>query len=116
MRRGEIRLVNLDPVVGSEANKRRPAVIISNDQATLQATVLGRGVVTVVPLTSNTEKIYLFQVALPKGRTGLKKDSKTQAEQIRSLDVTRIGPMLGMVPPDLMAEIDETLKLQLGLG
>lgn len=116
MRRGEIRLVELDPAVGREAKKTRPAVIVSNDQAARQVAVLNRGVVTVVPLTSNTEKVYLFQTLLPKGRTGLSKDSKAQAEQIRSLDVGRIGPQLGIVPPDLLGEIDETLRLHLGSG
>lgn len=116
MRRGEIRLVDLDPTVGTEAKKRRPAVIVSNDQAARQVAVLNRGVVTVVPLTSNTENVYLFQTFLSKDRTGLKKDSKAQSEQIRSLDVSRVGPLLGIVPPDLMGEIDETLRVHLGLG
>lgn len=116
MRRGEIRLVELDPVVGAEAKKRRPAVIVSNDQAVRQVAVLNSGVVAVVPLTSNTEKVYLFQTLLPKDRTGLKKDSKAQSEQIRAVDVSRIGPHLGIVPPDLLREIDETLRLHLGLG
>lgn len=39
MRRGEIRLVNLDPVVGSEANKQRRAVVVSNDQAEIDQTL-----------------------------------------------------------------------------
>ena len=116
MRRGEIRLVELDPAVGAEAKKRRPAVIVSTDEAVRQVAVLNRGVVTVVPLTSNTEKVYLFQTLLPKDRTGLGRDSKAQSEQIRALDVSRIGPRAGMVPPDLMGEIDETLRLHLGLG
>jgi len=59
MRRGEIRLVNLDPIRGAEANKPRPAVIVSNDGANSTAQRLGRGVVTVVPATSNTERVYL---------------------------------------------------------
>ncbi len=51
MLRGEIRLADLDPVRGSEANKRRPVVIVSNDRANSVAARLGRGVVTVVPVT-----------------------------------------------------------------
>ena len=49
MRRGEIRLIDPEPVRGAEANKRRPAVIVSNDGANMAAQRLGRGVVTVVP-------------------------------------------------------------------
>ena len=47
MLRGEIRVVNLEPVVGSEADKRRPAVIVSNDDANATAAMLGRGIVTI---------------------------------------------------------------------
>jgi mRNA interferase MazF len=51
MLRGEILLVDLEPVRGAEANKRRPAVVVSNDGANASASKLGRGVVTVVPVT-----------------------------------------------------------------
>ena len=60
MLRGEIRVVNLEPVVGSEADKRRPAVIVSNDDANATAAMLGRGVVTIVPITSSTERVLPF--------------------------------------------------------
>ena len=58
MLRGEIRLVNLDPVVGAEASKRRPAVIVSNDSANAIAARVVRGVVTVVPVTSDVERVH----------------------------------------------------------
>ena len=74
MRRGEIRIVDLDPLKGSEANKRRPAVIVSNDGANTTAERLGRGVVTIVPVTSNTEMVHPFQVPLPAAETGLELD------------------------------------------
>ena len=64
MRRGEVRWVDLDPVLGSESGKRRPAVIVSNDGANTTASRLGRGVITVVPVTSNTTRVYPFQVLL----------------------------------------------------
>ena len=51
MRRGEIRLVDLEPGRGSEADKTRPAVIVSNDGANAAAARSGRGVLTVVPVT-----------------------------------------------------------------
>ncbi len=84
MRRGEIREVDLDPVRGSEANERRPAVIVSNDAANATAEQLGRGVVSVVPVTTNVERVYPFQVLLPAAETGLPADSKAQVEQVRS--------------------------------
>jgi mRNA interferase MazF len=115
MLRGEIRLVNLDPVIGAEANKRRPAVIVSNDGANAAEARLGRGVVTVVPVTSNVTQVYPFQVRLSTTATGLRTESKAQAEQVRSVAVQRIGPRVGRVPADLMDEIDEALRLHLAL-
>jgi mRNA interferase MazF len=115
IRRGDIHTVDLDPVRGSEANKRRPAVIVSNDAANATAGRLGRGVITVVPVTSNIERVYQFQVLLPAEETGLDRDSKAQAEQVRSIAVERVGDRLGVVPRAVMLDIDEALRLHLGL-
>lgn len=115
MRRGEIRLVDLDPARGAEADKRRPAVIVSNDGANSTAMSLGRGVVTVVPVTSNTARVYPFQVLLPASRTGLGRDSKAQAEQLRSVAVERIGERIGLVPAGILSMLDEALRLHLAL-
>jgi mRNA interferase MazF len=115
MLRGEIRLVDLDPARHAEANKRRPAVIVSNDRANATAARLGRGVVTIVPVTSNLANIYPFQTALPAAETGLRVDAKAQAEQIRSVSVERVGPPLGFVPEHLMAHLDDALRLHLQL-
>lgn len=115
MRRGEIRLADLDPARGGETRKRRPAVIVSNDRANLTAARLGRGVVTVVPVTSNTDRIFPFQTLLPAATTGLRHDSKAQAEQVRSIAVERLGAVLGHVPADVMGELDNALRLHLQL-
>lgn len=115
MRRGEIHVVNLEPAKSGEANKRRPAVIVSNDGANVAAERSGRGVITVVPVTSNVSRVYPFQVLLPAILTGLDYDSKAQAEQVRSISVERIGSPIGVVPQDLMAELDEALRLHLAL-
>lgn len=115
MRRGEIRLVDLAPVIGAEASKRRPAVIVSNDGANTSAERLGRGVVTVVPVTSNVRRVYPFQVLLPPARTGLERPSKAQAEQVRSIAVERVGPRVGTLTPGLIRALDEALRLHLAL-
>ena len=115
MRRGEIRIVNLDPVVGSESARRRPAVIVSNDGANTSAARLGRGVVTVVPITSSTDRVYPFQTLLEAADTGLDRDSKAQAEQVRAVAVERIGDLVGAVPFDAMSQLDEALRLHLAL-
>ena len=108
-------MVELDPTRGSEASKRRPAVIVSNDGANATATRLGRGVVTVIPITSNIQRVYPFQVLLPAEATGLEQDSKAQAEQIRSVAVERVDQQVGQVPATIMLDIDEALRLHLAL-
>jgi mRNA interferase MazF len=115
MRRGEIVTVTLDPVRGLEASKTRPAVVVSNDAANATATRLGRGVITVVPVTSNTARIYPFQVLLPAGQTGLPQDSKAQAEQVRSVAVERVGRQVGRLPAALVSELDQALRIHLSL-
>ena len=115
MRRGEIRLVDLEPVRGAKADKRRPAVIVSNDGANTSAERLGRGVVTVVPVTSNVRRIYPFQVLLAAAESGLSIDSKAQAEQVRAIAVERVGAVVGTVPPLTMLALDEALRLHLAL-
>ncbi len=115
MERGEIRLVDLDPVRGAEANKRRPAVLVSNDGANAMAASLGRGVVTVVPVTSNVERVYPFQVFISAPESGLDRDSKAQAEQVRSVAVERIGQAIGRLTPLDLERLDDALRLHLAL-
>ena len=115
MRRGDIRMVDLDPVRGNEANKRRPAVVVSNDRANATAERLGRGVVTVVPVTSNVSRVFPFQTLLTAAECGLPVDSKAQAEQVRSVAWERLGAVVGRVPGRIMGEVDEALRLHLQL-
>ena len=115
MRRGDVVWVDLDPAQGAEASKLRPAVVVSNDGANTTADRLGRGVLTVVPVTSNTERVYPFQVLIPTERSGLPRESKAQAEQVRALTVGRVRRVVGRLPDDLMARLDDALRLHLGL-
>ncbi len=98
-----------------EARKTRPAVVVSNDAANATATRLGRGVVTVVPVTSSIGRVYPFQVLLPTRQTGLPRDSKAQAEQLRIVAVERVGQRIGRLTPVLAAELDQALRLHLSL-
>jgi mRNA interferase MazF len=113
--RGAIFLVNLDPARSSEANKQRPAIIVSNDGANSAAERNGQGVITVVPVTSNITRVYPFQVLLPAEVSGLSVDSKAQAEQVRAISIDRLGAAIGEVPHKLMEELDEALRLHLAL-
>lgn len=117
MRRGEVWLVDLNPVRGSEANKTRPVVIVSNDARNRVSQRSGRGVITVVPLTSSTARVLPFQVFIaPDANNGLVVESKAQAEQVRSVDVERFVARRGRVDAATLARLDQALILQLDLA
>lgn len=115
LRRGDVCWVDFDPVRGSEANKRRPAIVVSNDGANATAERLGRGVVTAVPITSNTSAVHPFQVFLPSDSCGLTAPSKAQAEQVRAVAYERLGGVIGRLPWALLDELDDALRLHLAL-
>ena len=115
MLRGGIRLVNLDPAISGEADKFRPAVVVSNDVLNNATRALDRGVVTVVPITSNIHKVYPFQVRLQRKVTGLSVDSKAQVEQIRAVAISRLGKRVGRLSADLEEDLNVALKLHLAL-
>lgn len=114
MLRGEVYLVDFEPTVGHEANKTRPAVIVSNDLANQSAAIHG-GVVTVVPITSNTTNVYPFQTLLDADETGLRLDSKTQPEQIRTISVHRLSRRIAQLSHQQISELDEAIRIQLDL-
>ena len=114
-RRGEIWLVDLAVPLGAEAAFRRPAVVVSNNAANESAAAMGRGVVTVVPVTGNVRRVYPFQVLLGARPCGLRQDSKAQAEQIRAIAVERLRGRVGRVPRKIMIEIDAAIRLHLSL-
>ena len=115
MRRSEIRMVDFSVPRGAEAAFRRPAVVVSNDGANRIASSLGRGVITVVPITSSVVRVYPFQVELPARVCGLPRDSKAQAEQVRAVAVQCIDSRIGRVPAEYMDRIDDALRLHLDL-
>lgn len=111
MKRGEIFLATLDPTRGSGIRKTRPVIIVSNDAANRAAAL-----VTVVPLTSNISIVHPFEVKLGARETGLSKDSKAMAQQVRTIDRTRLGALRkGMVPAPRMRQVDDALRLHLDL-
>jgi mRNA interferase MazF len=117
-RTGVVAAIDRNPPVPSCPSRtgRSLAAVQENDAANAAAGRHGRGVVTVLPVTSNVvARVYPFQALLPSDDTGLPMDSKAQAEQVRSVDVRRIGRRLGEVPPLLMSEVDAALRLHLEL-
>lgn len=108
MNRGDVYWVDLDPVQGSEAAKRRPCVIVSNDANNRAAAT-----VTVVPVTSNVQRIYPFEVDL---EDLLDRPSKAQAHQVRTVSKTRfLGTAIATLPSHLAEELDHALRLHLAL-
>jgi mRNA interferase MazF len=107
--------VNLGVGEGSEQQKRRPAVVLSNQSANESALLLGQGVVTVIPLTTRAGDPYPFQASVPQTVSGLSHDSIAQAEQIRSVDIRRIEPTRHVLPKGVLGEIEQAVKIHLAL-
>ena len=108
IRRGDVFLVNLDPVVGSEIGKTRPAVVLQNELANQTSPT-----VTVAPISSNTRRVFPFQVPLAAGEGGLERDSKVLCEQIRTLSRRRLLQQLGSLPAERLEEIRTALDRHL---
>lgn len=110
-RRGDVLWVNLDPAIGSEIRKKRPTVVVSNDAANRRYHQL-----TVIPLTSQkVNAIEPFQVFVDREESGLSKDSKALAEQVRTVSKRRFGRRTGHLGQDTMQKIAEALKVHLDL-
>ena len=109
--RGGIYLAALDPVIGKELSKTRPVAVVSNDKNNAFS-----GTVTILPITSkNIRKMYPFEVLLRKGTGNLPKNSKVKADQIRTLDKSRIVKFIGMLEYSHIAQVEEAMKVHLAL-
>jgi mRNA interferase MazF len=106
MKRGDVWWVAFDPSVGSEIQKTRPAVIVSNDAANRN---LGR--VVVVPLTSNTDRLYPGEALVSIAG----QNAKAMADQIMAADKTRLKSQLGTIGKTDMVAIEGAILVHLGL-
>ena len=113
--RGEVVWVRFSAGEGSEPDKTRPCIVVSNDGANSSAARHNRGVITVVPLTASRSVALPHQVALSRGASGLGEDSVAQIEQVRAVDVSRIAPTGREVNPLVMDQIDAALRVHLQL-
>jgi mRNA interferase MazF len=105
-RRGDVYWVNLDPVVGSEIRKTRPAVIVSNDSCNRYGTR-----VVVLPITSNVESLYPGEAIVEvKGKQG-----RALGDQIRSIDQSRLKARAGRLTAEEMSRVEEALAITLDL-
>lgn len=111
MKRGEIYFANLDPTIGAEIQKKRPVLIVSNNANNKMSSL-----VTVIPITSNTKKVYPFEVLLDTKDSGLSKPSKAQSHQIRTISKIRMqGARAGVVTHKIMLQVDSSIKLHLDI-
>ncbi|HWQ13815.1 MAG TPA: type II toxin-antitoxin system PemK/MazF family toxin [Roseiflexaceae bacterium] len=110
-RRGEIYWVALDPAVGSEIAKTRPALIISNDIGNQYA---ARVIVALIS-SGGTAKVYPFEVRVAAGEGGLERDSKVLLDQIRTVDKSRLSRRIGALTPERMEEVDRAIRRSLAV-
>lgn len=115
LRRGDLVLAELDPVVRPEQGKVRPCLVVTNDDSNAIVSATGQGMVALVPLTSNVDRVLPFQVLIPAADAGLARDSKAQTEQLRAVSVRRIVRSIGSVSRETLAVVDEALRIHLAL-
>ena len=105
-RRGDVYWVGLDPVVGTEIRKTRPAVVVSNDSCNRYGTR-----VVVLPITSNVDSLFPGEALVKiKGKPG-----RALGDQIRSIDKSRLKTRLGVLTATEMVRVDEALAITLSL-
>ncbi len=106
-KRGDVYWVVLDPTLGSEIKKTRPAVIVSNNSCNAYGSR-----VVVLPLTSNVESLYPGEALISvKG-----KPSRALGDQIRSLDKSRLGARIDTISQDELSAVEDAVRITLGLG
>ncbi len=112
-KRGEIHLTALDPTIGHEIRKTRPALVIQNDVSNRYSQVT-----MVAPITSTVRlPLSPLHVLLPAGgATGLAVASVALFNQVRTVDRRRLVKRLGRIDGALMNQVDEAIRVAFGLA
>lgn len=101
----------MEPVVGAEIGKRRPVLVVSNDESNQFSDT-----VTIVPLTSQPpRRKYLYEVIVPQGTASLSRASRAKANQIRTISKLRLLKLVGDLPSRYYPEIHRALAVHLNM-
>ena len=111
LKRGDIFLVDLEPVRGSEQGKCRPALIIQNDLGNTYSPVTIIAAITSKKFNSE----YPTNLNILSSRSNLEYDSTILLNQIRTIDKSRIIKFLGKLDEEDMKKVDLILKISLDL-
>jgi mRNA interferase MazF len=106
-RRGDVYWVALDPTLGTEIRKTRPAVVVSNDSCNTHGTR-----VVVLPVTSNVSSLYPGEAQIEIGR----RPARALGDHIRSIDKRRLRGRIGRLTQDELHAVDDALRITLALG
>jgi len=109
--RGEVYWVRLDPTIGTEMSKTRPAVIISNNVGNeLSARVI------IAPMTSQgTRRVFPFEVLVPAGEAGVRETGKVALDEIRSVEKVRLGDRIGALPAARVEQLNRAIRVSLAM-
>ena len=109
--RGEVVRVRLDPTEGSEIRKTRPCVVVQRDAANR-----GGRTTIVCPLSAAAGKRPgTLVVPVPAGIGGTTKESVVMCAQVRMVDQVRVLESIGMLPPDILEQVNAGLRAVLDL-
>lgn len=108
--RGEIYIADLDPVVGSEQGGERPVLVIQNNLGNKHSPT-----VIVLAITSRFHKKRHLPTHVPIESGDLSKNSIALAEQVRTIDKSRLIHYVGRASRETMDFVDDALKVSMGV-
>jgi len=113
IKRGDMFYADLSPVVGSEQGGIRPVLIVQNDTGNKYSPT-----VIAAAITSQVGKNRLpTHIEIDSKEVGLKTDSVVLAEQIRTIDKSRLKEKIGHIDDEqVMGKINSAIGISFGLG
>ena len=111
IKRGDIILVNFDPIIGKEQGRTRPAIVIQNNISNIYSPTT-----IVAPITSKIySKEFPTNVQISSANSGLEKESTVLLNQIRAIDKSRVIKRISSLKDAEMRKVDLAIKVSLGL-